>query len=84
MQEQLEDIRLTSEYSPLVELATRLGYRVHLCQSRRRENATYYRIDDGLGRDHESGDLVDALAFMIKRDLLSVTTPVVHWQEEEE
>jgi hypothetical protein len=77
MQEQLVDVRLTSEYSPLVELATRLGYRVYLCQNRQRKSATYYRIDDRMGRYSESKDLVDALAFMIKRDMLAVTTPIV-------
>jgi hypothetical protein len=77
MQEQLVDIRLMSEYSPLVELAMRLGYRVYLCPGRQRGSEEYYRIDDRLGRYSESRDLVDALAFMIKRDMLAVSTPIV-------
>lgn len=77
MLEQVVYVQLTPEYSSLVELATRLGYSVYLCHSEQQERPTRYRIDDRLGRHCESKDLIDGLAFMIKRDMLAVTTPVL-------
>ena len=70
-------IHLDPEYSPLVELAIRLGYTVSRCNGQGGEGASsQYRVDNGLGRYSEGENLVDALAFMIKRDMLSVTTPI--------
>jgi hypothetical protein len=72
----LDYIQLGPEYSPLVELAIRLGYTVSLCRNEQGlEGDSHYRINNGLGRYNEGGNLVDSLAFMIKRDMLAVTTP---------
>ena len=74
----MEYIQLTPEHSPLVELATRLGYAVYCDHSEHSLQATqpHYHIDNGLGRYCDGDDLVDILTFMIKRDLLSITSPV--------
>jgi hypothetical protein len=74
----LDYIHLDSEHSPLVELAIRLGYKVSFCRNEQslERVSSHYRIDNGLGRYSEGENLVDALAFMIKRDMLSVTTPI--------
>lgn len=67
------------EEHPLVELAVRLGYTVTLVKQEVApgEIMTLYRVDNGMGRSNEGDRLVDALAFTIKRDVMSVTTPVV-------
>ena len=74
----MEYIQLTSEHSPLVELATRLGYVVYCGHSEHslQGRHPHYHIDNGLGRYSDGDDLVDVLTFMIKRDLLSITSPV--------
>ncbi|HTK07036.1 MAG TPA: hypothetical protein VL485_07705 [Ktedonobacteraceae bacterium] len=78
MQEQLMTaVRLAPEYSPLVELATRLGYSVYIYPAGERGRMARYRVDNRLGRYNESDNLMDALAFMIKREMLAVTTPTI-------
>ncbi len=82
--QQPEYTQLPPEHSPLIELATRLGYVVYSYTTTPPNNSKtclgsplpHYRIDDGLGRSSDSNDLVDALAFMIKRDMLSITSPI--------